>query len=280
MMAFSSLPFGLGARLRGAPSGAYVVDPSNPPMPTAPLNPNAAALLAPSAPPLRARLGAALRGLGTTLNPYGGGIESFASGLSGGYGGTADATEQARLAPLLFQQGQEDRNLRLAQVQAGIAADVARGHYYDSKAERPNVPPAPLTRQMDGRTMQYDPTTQTWGYVTPTGTPPPREVRPGTPPRPRAPQLRVGEDGFQWQLNPRTNRWEHSLDASGQPFKPRQSTGRGAPLDAPGAGLTPRGTGVPATPRNAGESDADYWERLTQGGMTADAATAYVRSHP
>lgn len=117
-MAFPRLPLRFGARLMPGAS-MYGGEP---------MNPNALASLGPAPGlPLGTRIGATLRGLGGALNPQGTGIEALVAGLSGGYSGTADALEQARLAPLLFQQNQEDRAIQnhLQQAQADNLASLA-----------------------------------------------------------------------------------------------------------------------------------------------------------
>lgn len=88
--------------------------------------------------PFRARLGAALRGLGGTLNPNGGGVESLLSGLSGGYTGTADAMQQARLGPRLAQEQQYTQGLDNQRT-------IAQTGYYNRLGTGVDTPPDPYT---------------------------------------------------------------------------------------------------------------------------------------
>lgn len=63
------------------------------------------------------------------------------------------------------------------------------------------------------------------------------------------------------QINRRTGETKPVLDPSGRPLR----------VTAPPA---------PANlPRAQGESDADWWDRMTAKGINADAATAYIRAH-
>lgn len=73
----------------------------------------------------RSRIGAAIQGLGSQLDPSGGGLESFLSGATGGYTNTQDALAagynqraQAEADDRATAEGEQDRGLRNAYLRA------------------------------------------------------------------------------------------------------------------------------------------------------------------
>lgn len=186
----SRAPWGLGWQLAGrtgptddlnAPSSyAPVADPMLPGMATgAGATPTVSDPYAPQrvASPTLTALGGAVRGLGAALNPRGGGVESFLSGLSNAYGGTMDATPDPE------QREQQQRELGI-----GDALKGAQTNYYNSLAGRADTPAVePFRRGPDGRYYRLN----TDGTATPvTG------MGAGTP------QTFLGGDGRRYTVGP------------------------------------------------------------------------------
>lgn len=84
-----------------------------------------AALMAPGAPQddpngFKSRIGAAIQGLGSQLNPNGGGIESFLSGATGGYTNTQQGLRERAQAPFVQAQAVQDHDLYRRNIESQI----------------------------------------------------------------------------------------------------------------------------------------------------------------
>lgn len=82
----------------------------------------------------KSRIGAAIQGLGSQLDPNGGGVESFLSGLTGGYSTTQQGLTERAEAPYRQRQAQEEQALR-------DRLTGAQANYYNAQAYREMQPP-------------------------------------------------------------------------------------------------------------------------------------------
>lgn len=128
-----------------------------------------AALMGPNAPQdnpngFKSRLGAAIQGLGSQLDPNGGGFESFLSGATGGYTNTQQNLRERAQAPFLQAQAAQEQSLKDRETQSRI-------DYYRAQATRELRPAseanAPRIGAADWVTDPKDPTRQLRGYTDP-----------------------------------------------------------------------------------------------------------------
>lgn len=214
-----------------------------------------------------------LHGIAAPADPNDEGLAGQIGSFARGYSATRDLVERSTreqlAARIAAQTAQQEADLRRAQANyynAGAgqrSADALKAlQPVAARAAMPTIRAFPLGPAQIGPGGKAT-------YITPSGTPPP-----GRPPAPRssrslAPQLKVGEDGFQYEFDPKTRRWVQSMDAQGRPFRPR-AAGR------QGNGLTPRT--VQPSASAAKPSAADRWDALTAGGMSEADATAKVNA--
>jgi hypothetical protein len=190
----------------------------------------------------RTRATAAANSIASSIDPNTpSAFGQFAGGLARGFAGVQNYLHAVTGQQEAQVEHRQDRALAQRKGEADINATNAQADYYRAgvplrgaqaaKAAEPKVEgDGPDVRQTPNGPIQRKADGSGWEYVHPSGTPTPR------PQRPLAPQLRVGADGFQYEMDPRTHRWVQSLDAQGQPFKPRPAGNSGR---APG-GFTPR----------------------------------------
>lgn len=183
-----------------------------------------------------------LHGIAATADPNDEGLAGQIGGFARGYSATTDLVERNKreqlAARIAAQTAQEEADLRRAQANyynAGASQRAAKAQETLNPTVRPVTP---TIRDFPLGPAQIGPDGKA-AYITPSGTPPPGRPTAPRSPRSLAPQLKVGEDGFQYEFDPKARRWVQSMDAQGRPFRPRAS-GRAPNGVGAGAGLTPR----------------------------------------